>query len=153
MKQLGFLGLLVNAALIFTSCEEEESKPGKKELLTGKNWSLTSWTVNPGVPTEDGAVTNVFAILRACDKDDFTRFDKNGSVTFDEGDSKCSVDSDQTMQGTWSFNSDETVVSVTSQGEAISYRILDLTNSSVKIEYDEFEDGVKYTSTKAFKAK
>jgi hypothetical protein len=148
MKQLGILATLVLAVMIFTSCEENESKPSKKELLSGKNWKVTAWTVTPAYE----GTTNVYAILPSCTKDDLTKFDKNGSVTSDEGGSKCDPDDDQIATGTWSFNTDETIVSVTYKGETVNYKILDLTSSSVKIEYEEVEDGVKYTSTKTCKA-
>jgi hypothetical protein len=154
MKQLRLLGILLSAVLIMTSCEKDDPKPTKKEMLTGKNWYLTSWTVNPAVEDDDGnMITNVFALLPSCTTDDFSRFDKNGSITFDEGVSKCSVSDDQTIQGTWSFNSDESIVTVVALGETNAYRILELNNSSVKVEYDEFEDGKKYTSTKTYKVK
>ncbi len=97
MKQFSLF--FVATALLFSSCGKDKTKT---ELLTGK-WKITDQTV---------AGVNTFASTPACRKDDFITFLANGTVTGDEGATKCSASSPQTETLAWSWSSNETILVV-----------------------------------------
>ena len=76
-------GLL--ATLSMTSCEKDKDKPDNTEVLTGGPWKITALTSDPAFDWFGTPVTNIYAQLPACLKDDNTVFKTNGTVNFDEG--------------------------------------------------------------------
>jgi hypothetical protein len=112
MKQ--FSVFFVAAALLFSSCGKDKTKT---ELLTGK-WKVTDLTV---------AGVNTFASVPACQKDDFVTFSASGTVTSDEGATKCSASSPQTSTQTWSWSSNETILVVSND----SYTLTSLTATTL----------------------
>lgn len=152
MKKLRILAILAVAVAVFSSCEEKDEKPSKTGLITGKFWILEAATVDPGLPLNGTIVTNLYPQLPTCYKDNTMKLEKNGTTTFEEGASKCQLSDDQTTLGTWVFNTDETVVTIKDDEETISYKILDLTANSLKVEYeDEDENGFVYTVTATYR--
>lgn len=144
---------LLAGSFAFASCEKDEDTKGNKtDMLTEKNWKMVALTSDPAIDWDGNGtlVTNVFNQFDACEKDDFTIFKKNGIVAFDEGPTKCATEDPQTTTGLWAFNTDETVLSVTENGETTSWKILELTNSTLKIEYI-IDFGTKYSLTATFK--
>jgi hypothetical protein len=93
MRQLSFF--LVATALLFSSCGKDKTKT---ELLTG-SWKFTNAV---------SGSTNVFATIPACSKDDVFTFLANGTVTTDEGPSKCNAGDPQTTSGPWRWAANET---------------------------------------------
>ncbi len=147
-----FLALAV-LSIAFVSCEKDkDNKPDNTELLTGKNWKLTAFTIDPAIDWFGNGtlVTNIYAQLPTCAKDDLATFNKNGTVNFDEGATKCDPNDPQTTSGTWAFNTDKTIISVTTDGETESWKVLELKNDRLVIEYQEVEDGITYTLTGTF---
>ena len=97
---------------------------------------MTALTINPAV----NSMTDFYAFLPACTKDDLTKFNSDGTVNFDEGATKCDSGDPQTTYGTWSFNSDQTVLSVTSEGLTEAYTISELTETVLKFSYTMVDD-------------
>jgi hypothetical protein len=103
------LGL--SGPFFLTSCKKEEPiKPKTKtELLCSSPWKIYEQTINPGIKIVGGAtITDVFAQLDPCDKDDLVLYKSNGTATLDEGPTKCDPLDLQTSTFTWTFNLDET---------------------------------------------
>lgn len=158
LKTMFFAIALLGIA--FTSCEEDkkdETKADKTALLTEKNWKVTAMTVDPAIDLfgTGTPVTNVYAQMPACVKDDVTIFRKNGTVAFDEGGSKCAANDPQTRSGLWTFNTDQTIVSITEAGETDSWKIIELTKDRVKTEFtvQDEDSGITYTITSTYAIK
>jgi hypothetical protein len=144
MAKLATLGLF--ALLFITSCKKDDPvTPDKTALLTGGSWKLSAMTVDPAIDWYGTPVKNVFPQLPACLKDDLTIFKANGIVNYDEGASKCDPNDPQTTSGTWAFNPEETILSITADGETTSWDITKLTSTTVAADYDITEEGVTYT--------
>ncbi len=116
---------LALVSFTFTSCEEDDkddAKADKTNVLVEKQWKAIAITVDPAIDLFGSGtpITNVYAQLPACSKDDVTIFRKNGTVAFDEGGSKCAAKDPQTRTGLWTFNTDQTILSVTEDGETQS---------------------------------
>jgi hypothetical protein len=128
---------LVLSVILLYSCEKEKD-PTKSEILAQKPWKLTSSTINPplNIP-EIGIISDYYAFLPPCKKDDIWVFKTNGSFTFEEGDTKCDELSPTVYDmGNWTLNSDETVLSLTSLNSGMSeYDIVELTSSVMKLRF------------------
>jgi len=149
-----FLLLIIVTIGIASSCKkDEETKPKtKEELLVGKKWQMKAATIDPSLPIDGGGTTtNLYNQLLPCIKDDFNQFNADGKVLEDAGGVKCTVDEPQTIQGNWLFNADKTIVTISyGAGDNESWKVLSLSESELKVEYQTDINGVVYTVTATF---
>ncbi|OON70731.1 lipocalin family protein [Hymenobacter sp. CRA2] len=160
MKTLRFpLYLALAAATVLSACDKKDKDKGgdpspktKTDMLTGKDWIMTAETVSPALRRQDGTlVTDVFATMDDCDKDDLLRFEKPSAYTLSEGASKCDPTHPQSYTGTWSFNSTETILSTTLQGQPnSSYNIVEMNDNTMKLSGVQTYNNVDYTFTFVF---
>lgn len=86
------------------ACEKEKPE-SKADLLVGKNWQTTALTVTlSGAQT---GTTDAYALLPACQKDNFLRFDANKTLEVNEGADVC-PDTEPQTKGTWDISADQT---------------------------------------------
>jgi hypothetical protein len=146
MKKLTFLSLIL---LALFSCEDDEKS--KTELLTGKTWKMTGYTVDPAYNYFGTLISDIFAQWDACDKDDIYSFKTDKTYTFEEGLTKCDPEDDQVYEtGTWTFNADETVLVLTTEGETYNMTIVELSSGTLILTDQEQEEGIYYTYTLTF---
>ncbi|HMQ47648.1 MAG TPA: DUF5004 domain-containing protein [Saprospiraceae bacterium] len=132
--------------LLVNSCKKEKDTLDKTQLLTNGSWKLTTMTVEPAIDWFGTPVTNVYLQLPTCVKDDLTIFKSNGIINYDEGASKCNPNDPQTTTGTWTFNTDQTILSITTNGSSTeSWDISELTDTRFEAEYPVIEEGVTYS--------
>ena len=131
---------------------EETPAPTKTELLTNKNWIISAQTVSPGINIGGTTVTDLYAQSAACDKDDFMRFETPNLFKQDEGPTKCSPSDPQTLTGTWAYNADQTIITVTPQGSTpFSANVQELTATSLKVTQTQTGGTVTYTFTTTYR--
>lgn len=138
--------LIIITALALASCEKDKEEPINREnFLTQGSWQISALTVDPAIDWFGTQVTNVFAQMPACIKDNLTIFKNNGTTNYDEGPSKCDPNEPQTTTGTWSFNTNQTILSLTTDGETESWELSELTKDHISAQYQIIEDGITYT--------
>lgn len=158
-NQIKHLFLVMMALVILVpSCKKDSQAPSKKELLSGKNWKLTAWTTDPAQDWDGNGtmVTNIYAQLPEHFKDDIYHFTVDGKYTFEEGASKAKTTDPQIWEtGTWTLSSDESNIATISNSSTQSYKLIELTSTSLKWsqEDENTKTGVKYTYTQAFSIK
>jgi|GEM_PF-6031391 len=78
MKALSIKAFVAMLSLLatfnMTSCKDDDVQPDQTQLLTGGNWKLTAFTSDPAFEWFGTPVTNIYAQLPACIKDDLTTF-------------------------------------------------------------------------------
>ena len=109
--------------------------------LTGKNFKMTAYTVSP---VYYGS-TDFYALMTACQKDDLSRFETNGSYTIDAGSMKCNPSDPQTITGSWIWKSGETILNVSRPSSSIDYEVLTNDGSVLKLQYTELTNAITYT--------
>jgi hypothetical protein len=138
---------LLALTLFVASCKKDKTNA---ELLRSKNWKLVSLTIDPPItipfPLPGVTYSDVFATLENCEKDDLTRFNEGGVVTFDEGTTKCNPAAPQTVNGVYSINSTETIVTVDNQ----DWNIAEISESKLKVTYKQAITGINYTYTATY---
>lgn len=152
MKTIRLLPVIaiVAFALLFTACKKDDDKPlTREQILTSGKWKVTAITVDPAINFNGVMITDFYnsAFYPDCVKDNFSTFNANGTVIDDEGPTKCSTSDPQNVSGTWVFNSDKTIITLTYRGESTSYNILEFTNNLIKTRYSEVIEGVQYNFT------
>jgi hypothetical protein len=154
MRKISLL-LIAALTIIIMSCEKDE-EASKKEMLAGKNWILTAETINPGIDFGGGVIiTDLFSQYDQCFKDNLINFTSSGNYTFEEGPTKCDSNDPQVFDaGTWTLNSDETVLVITSSTDGVmNLTIQELTGSKLIVTYEETYDGIKYKLTSTYMVK
>lgn len=156
ITRLALLSLTASLLLACNSTESDDKSGGAKSgLLVDKNWKLVSVVLDPGININGVVVTDLFAQYEPCEKDGTTKFLANGTYADDEGALKCLPDDPQTLSGTWVFNPDETVLTMTETGDSpISYNIVTLTATSmvVSTSSNDLGDGLNHKATLSFSA-
>jgi len=157
-KTIGLLSIAI--LLSMAACKKDDdtsTNPTTTEYLTAGNWKVTSMTIDPGVDFGGGVIiTDFFAQFPACTKDDLIRFNTNGSITDDEGATKCDAGDPQTeTTGSWSLSADNKMLTVSYPDEdPLVITITSINSTSMTGTYtmvEDFGDGDEtYTITTGF---
>ncbi|RDC66517.1 lipocalin-like domain-containing protein [Adhaeribacter pallidiroseus] len=154
MTHLEVLSSLLIIFFSFSSCDKKSDQAKiatKAELIVDKNWVVTAATVQ----VNNEPALNVFADLKDCEKDDITRFAKNGTYESREGATTCHpTDPPVSSQGTWTITQDNLTITEPRSSFRITYKILELGNTTLTISSTVPRDatGSTYTSTYTYAA-
>lgn len=154
MKKKQQITLLSLAALglCFTACGDDDSaltpntsapstSQTNTQLISEKNFSISDYKTVVNNVTEE-----TFADIDACSKDDVTRFEKNGTVTDNEGATKCDPTDPQTTTYAWLFLDNESKLQLDfGMGDKEVFNIVTNNGTTLKIDqtdvYDYDNDG------------
>lgn len=150
MKQMLLGSLLAAACLV--GCKKDSSDPAvagpsaKTTALLNKRWGLTAATAQQGSITQDA-----FAQLRACEKDNYLRFNDDHSAEANEGTAKCNSTDQQSYTGRWELVDNETKLLLTTPlfgtGGAATPEILELSATRMVLRGTIIDSGVTTTYT------
>lgn len=127
MLKLNLIVVIALSSLFFTGCDKDSAKT-KTELISQSTWKFDH-------ATSGGA--DVTAFINACYKDNLVTFAANGTGQFDEGATKCNAGDPQTMNFTWSFTTNETVLNVSGAifaGQSGNFTIITLNETDLVLE-------------------
>ncbi len=135
--------------IVVVSCQKDKDKDDdnttktKTELLTTGTWKYTAAIINPAYDYYgDGiAATNLFSIMKDCEKDDFEVYKTNGTWEYNEGPTKCDASYPQVFSLPWSFADNETKLLLGGD----EHTILELNATTLKLRYTFDDAGVIYT--------
>ena len=118
--------LALGLGITVVSCKKENPTPTpaptKTELLTGKNWILTSYVMDN---------VEYYDQIASCQQDNLNIFNANNTVTIDEGPTKCDPLDPQTSDGgACSFNPTETLITL--DGSEYELEVLNSTKLKIK---------------------
>lgn len=144
MKKL-LLSLTVLSLIGFSSCSDKKtddpapSSKSRTELLTTAHWQLIAGTIVPPITIDIfGQIITISDILEMegsepCNKDDFQIFSADGTITNDEGPTKCDpADPQTTSGGKWAWMENETKLRVIDDGDTTLITVTELTTTSMK---------------------
>jgi hypothetical protein len=90
-----------------------------------------------------------YAGLATCQRDNFETFSTNLTTTFDEGATKCSSSDPQTKQGTWSFNTGETQLTIVDPSQAVGSPLRTATADVVQLTANSMQLRTSTSQTQA----
>jgi hypothetical protein len=115
---------IISFALLIglSGCKKDEGNEPmtNRDYLISGSWKVTGTVLDPGIELQPGIIiTDVFEVLvDACAKDDFMTFNSNGTITEDQGATKCDPDDPQTnSDGTWTLSEDGSTLTITTPPE------------------------------------
>lgn len=143
MKKL-LLALTVLSFIGFSSCSDKKTddpqpaSKSKTELLTSAQWQLVSGTIVPPITIDIfGQIITISDISdldgsEPCNKDDVQIFNADGTITNDEGLTKCDpMDPQTTSGGKWAWMENETKLQII-DGDTTLITVTELTTTSMK---------------------
>lgn len=145
-----YISCFALAGLVMLAACSKKNDPApltpEQLIVTSKGWVATAITINPALRFPGApAITDFFAFLEPCEKDNITFFTSDLKYKVDEGASKCDPSDTQIqVQGTWSFNPAKTIITLTSTtgGDTEAFTIAELSASTFKGTYSIVEDFV-----------
>jgi hypothetical protein len=146
MQVKKFFSSLMLLLFLFSACEKEEKAQSKMDLLTSGQWKITTYTLTPpfdingdGIPDSDG-----LAVREACRRDNLFIFSRNGTLTIDEGGTKCDPNDPQQEISTWSFQNNETEIII----DGTRALLQELTETRMRVQVDIGTSKGDFTFTK-----
>lgn len=123
-----YMGLFL---VLFSSCGKDDPPPPatktKTELITSATWKFSDAKVGG---------TSVAPFLQACQKDNTMTFAAAGTGTGDEGPTKCNSADPQSNPFTWNFQSNETILFVSTPlftGGSSTFTLVSLTATELVV--------------------
>lgn len=129
MKLSKAFWILISAGvLFFFSCKDKDNTPSpddnkpvktNTEYLTDSNWLLVSAAFNPPLVISLGPVVDTFYNLfeipmyEDCDRDNRIKFNKNFTMTLDNGTKRCASEPQTANDGIWKFINNEKTIQIT----------------------------------------
>jgi len=151
--KIAILFVLVSGASTVISCKKDKDKDDntaktKTELLTAGTWKYTASIINPAYDYygDGNATTDIFSIMKACEKDDYEIYKTDGTWEYNEGPTKCDPSYPQVFTLPWSFTANETKLLL----GGVEHTILELTATTLKLRYDVEDGGVIYTEVDTY---
>jgi len=145
ISNLFALGVL----LIFSSCDKEATKIQTNADLIIGSWVLTNAVIDP---PDFSTGSDLYATMDDCEQDNVLIFEKPSSYIKNEGTRKCNPATLQNSQGSYAWDSNELVLSLTLENKTKSYQIHQINASTmIKAEKIEFAGGervITYTFSK-----
>lgn len=152
MKKSIFL-ILVAAFTILVSCKKDDDL-SRKEILVQKKWMLTAMTISPAYSWFGIQISDFYAQMDACSKDDVFFFKSDGTYSAEEGTTKCDSGDPQVYEtGTWSLNSDETILVINVDGDLVNLTIKEISSDRMVTTEIWNEDGINYTVNYTYEGK
>lgn len=145
ISHLFALGVL----LILASCGKEETKMKTNADMIVGSWVLTDAVIDP---PDFSTGSDLYATMDDCEQDNVLIFESPSSYVKNEGARKCNPATLQDSQGSYAWDSYESVLSITLDNKTKSYQIHELNSSTlIKAERIEFAGGervITYTFAK-----
>ena len=156
-KQSKLWPLVLGLSLIIlaSACQQGEdiiNPPTAEELLSDNPWLYTAHTIEPGMLQGTFVITDLYAQLDSCDQDDIYSFTSTGVFNLEQGDIRCTPNSDQIIDnGTWTVSDDETELSLDfSTIDDITYEISELDRKEMVLIKKYTDNGINFTETLTF---
>lgn len=133
------IGAFYLSACKDNSTEDPKPEPTRRELLVNGHWQMTAGTIVPPIQIDIfGQIITISDFMElngaeACDRDDFIVLNDNGTVTNDEGLTKCDPNDPQTSSGgSWSLYDNNNKLRLIDTGDTTDLTIQELTATSLK---------------------
>lgn len=142
------LSSLFLATVNFSCSKNDDTPPPAKtntELITKATWKFNKATVS--------GIGDVSAFLETCKKDNKVTFIAAGTGTADEGATKCNPGDPQTAAFTWSFQTSESVLFVSTPlftGGSSTFTIVSLTETELVVSQNITISGISQNAEITF---
>ncbi|MFT3936890.1 MAG: hypothetical protein QM726_24910 [Chitinophagaceae bacterium] len=135
-KILAFSFILITSFSCKKSDTDTPVAPkSKTTLLTQSTWKVQ--TVGVDANKDGVAESDVTSLVPACKLDNVYTFKSDGTGSMDEGAAKCNSADAQTQSFTWTFKTNETILSGTFSFTSSDATIVSMTETTMIVGYDD----------------
>jgi hypothetical protein len=154
MKKLMIAIAAIALTMSLSNCSKDDDAAGKlSEIITGKNWKVTAMTVNPAL----FGVSDWYAAMEECEKDNFMTFYSDGTTITDEGATICDTGDPQQVTDHWTLSADEKTLTLISSEDTTAFTVKSFSASKISTTYSEAVDlgtgPITYTFNTTFEVK
>jgi hypothetical protein len=140
-----FAMTLVSIFALFTACSKDmctkKTTISNAQLLEGKNWYLVELNEYPGISDgKGGMITNIFSLIKDCDKDNFQHYQTDGTLVDDQGLINCSSIPQKTNRS-WKLENNETTIAKGESAES-KFQIVSIDEKNLKLKDIVIDKGV-----------
>lgn len=144
--------VILSAATFLAACKKDDDSQSRTDLLTSGKWTVTqnmtvaSGTIN-GITIID--TTDNYADTKACERDNTVMFEKLGTITIDEGPTKCKESDPQTKSGgNWALVNNDQKLRWNPDNFTADFTINELTSNRMRLSLDStLQAGTSGSST------
>ena len=140
---------LITGLLLIAACQKSGTSIDAEATLTTGRWQLTgAGVIIPGSST----TIDVFSQVPTCLSDNFYTFGADGTLTVDEGATKCDPSDPQTSTGNWKLLDNNTKlqgVDITGASNT-STTVIQLDNNTLKLQDTTTYSGATVTAIATF---
>lgn len=129
--------LLICGVAALSACHKDADNgpaaPSRTDLLTAKNWRVTAQT---STTKANGSVvvTDEYPKAKPCERDNFTKFNPDKTISSDAGAVKCYPGEPQSETASWAFNKDETHLFInTGSSPVVPDSIVELSATTLRL--------------------
>ena len=121
-----FSALIISALLLVFSCKDKDNNPDpgnqsktNTERLTDSSWILTSAVFVPPLIISIGPAIDTFynlfeiPLYEDCNRDNRIKFNKDFTMTLDNGAKRCGTEPQTANDGIWKFLNNEKTIQIT----------------------------------------
>jgi hypothetical protein len=139
--------LLTISVLMFRCSDDDNDNDVKTSDLIQGSWQVTADLVSPPIDLGTGPISDLYAAMDDCDKDDLYIIKANGIGEFNEGPTKCDPGDPQTAPFTWALTNNDKNLVITEALGTLTFEIVQLNNTTLKMVIKENILGTDYTET------
>jgi hypothetical protein len=136
---------LLVVSVLMVRCSDDDEQKSPAELIVGI-WSLTGDAVSPPIDLGGGPISDFYPFYEPCEKDDVVIVNAGNTGEYNEGATKCDPGDDQSIPFTWALTNNNTVLVV----DGYSFTIVQLDETTLKLQIKETVSGTEYTSTTTY---
>lgn len=145
--------LLMISLLVFRCSDDDDDQNTQTSNLLLGTWEVTGDVISPPIDFGTGPVSDLFAIMDPCDKDDLYIIKTGGVGEFNEGPTKCDPADPQTEPFTWSLQNNDKNLIISEGGNSLTFEIVQLNNTTMILKIQEDILGTVYTETINYRRK
>lgn len=141
--------VLLCVIILIAACQKDGSpSPDAQAILTAGKWQLT----DVGVTIPGAGTVSIYSQIDACITDNFYTFAASGTVTVDEGATKCNSGDPQQSSGDWKLLNNNTQLKWVDpvSGTDATSTVLQLDNSILKVQDTTTYNGNSVTAIATF---
>ena len=144
---------LLSIFILLSSCTKEEEPSMRTNVLTKGKWKTYYSVTVTDFPEPVGQVeTDLFALMPACEQDNYYIYKMDNSTLTDQGDNFCYPDAGQVYdpQVTWKFEDADTKLRVTDTSRSVLCDLILFSDTAIHMRYTTTDNNItSVTETRA----
>jgi hypothetical protein len=142
--------------LLFSACKKSDDDSGtggsRKSTLTSGKWRITASTATIEYPAPAGTQTmDALKLFPSCQIDNLIGYNSDGTMTIDEGATKCNSSDPQVKTGgSWALLDNDSKLRLTDNGTTVTASITAFSSSSMTVSVDTTVAGMKATTVTTY---